>query len=1720
MSWSLRRTAQAFLAVAVLAAATLPREAAAQRAMKVAAPTAAPVPADKAKGQDADDRFDGISLPKDNKHRDALKAAADYIASEDWPTATRTLDQLLSLEQDVYAEIPRKNPDGKTVPVWTSVRAEAERLIATLPPAGMAFYRLNYNPKAAELLRQAKASGRPELLARVIKSYLHTDAGAEATELLATYRLDRGEFADAARCFDRLIGREGVEKLPPPALFKAAYAYHHTGAAEDKPREERVWKELDRRGREVQVGKEARAVADLRDYVDHLERATAQRLRSDWPVYGGNEARNAMVQGTPPFMEERWLRPCVDAKLTEGTTADNSDLKNTERWLKRAQELYRDKSQPVLPSLFPVTATVTHVDRKTGKAERVPLVLYRDWWGVHAYHVKTGEVWWRAPSGWSLAGMETDPQKFQAIHGWLNTYLDNVNFQRPDLLLENSVTGTLSNDGAFAYLVEDLAVPPPLFNQMNNFGMAAPAGAGQWGPAVAEAAQRNVLQAYSLDTGRLEWEIPEKAPEGGAGEQPRPAGPKDALLESLKDCYFLGPPLPLGGKLYVLTERQQELRLACINPTAEKKTLPGGGREIWVPKVESVQTLATTKEKIQNDVSRRTQAAHLAYGEGILVCPTNAGAVLGLDLLSGSLLWAYPYRERGESHEQPGNGRMFPGGVMIAPGMPGMPGMPGTGHLGDGWKVTAPVIADGKVVFTAPDARSIHCVNLRDGTPVWSHPRGAGDLFLGGVVSGRVLVVGKGEVRALGLAKGETLWRVQDTGVPSGQGAASGDVYYLPLREAARDKQPEVCAIDVVKGAVVAHTKSRPRLDGGSPKPRVPGNLVFYEGEAISQSADEVAVYPQLKVKLDETDRLIAQNPDDPKGLTSRGELRLDEGNLQGALDDLTRALDNKPDAATRARARAKLYDTLTSLFQNDFAKAEPHLARYEELCNVEAAPDAPEAEKTRAADEARRRRANFLCLVAKGRQAQGRLVEAFDKYQEFSASAAGGDLVSVADEPTVKAAPDVWSRGRIEAMLAHATPAQRKPLEERLAKRWEEVRKAGDVAAMKKFVAVFGSGLAVGKEAVLELADRLGEDPDPKSLLEAERLLNGLRGPGEPPEVAARAVDALARLYLRKAQGGERHPGEERLLEDAAYLYRLLGRDYAGVAVRDGKTGADLYNVALTDKRMNYYMDDPARPAPGRRILYKVDTGSFQPPWGQAYHFAHAGEELPFFRNTRLSARFNGLPQLKLTDRATDKELWGHTLNDHPFLQNIVYGNGQPGGKPLGFQTLGHLVVLPLGHLVLGIDPLAPQGKQVLWQVNLAGTQGQQPQPQPGGNHPMQPMQIMVDPRDGSLVVVYTGGWSQRLGDVTPLDSNSVCLQTRDALVAVDPVSGRTLWTRSDVTPRSHVFGDGQNVYVVDVGEGGPSATRAFRAFDGVTVRLPADFAALYAKRLRQDGRTLLVADAEAGAPVTVRLYDVLTGKDVWKQTFKPGAHVLHAEDPGLAGAVEPDGTVRVYDVRSGKEVVRDRLYEKYAKADLDKVQSVHLLADADHYYVACNLPADAGAQQFGGVQSNLQPGTGLRCLPVNGGVYAFGRADGKRKWRAEAANQTLVLDHFADMPILLFSSRFQRWQKGAVGRAIEQVATVQSVDKRTGKLVVSPNETAAQPNNFHTLNVDPQRGRVELVGYQARIVHYLDGDTPGKPADAGGTGSQGVQPGTYRPGRIRGGVRFAPAPAPAARP
>jgi outer membrane protein assembly factor BamB len=260
----------------------------------------------------------------------------------------------------------------------------------------------------------------------------------------------------------------------------------------------------------------------------------------------------------------------------------------------------------------------------------------------------------------------------------------------------------------------------------------------------------------------------------------------------------------LADRLYLLNEKNGQLRLVCLYAT--------DGKLAWI------QPLGEVPDKLLVDQGRRIEAVQLAYADGVLLCPTNAGTLFGMDLLLHRPTWAYSYRAQLKKPAEAPVLKIHPE-VQLQ-------------KLAGRWKLSAPVIAGDKVVFTAPDGDAIYCLNLKDGSPLWQAER-RDDLYLAGVFGDKVLLVGKERCRALSLADGKKeLWKVE-TGLPFGLGVASGSSYYLPL------KLSEVCKIDLDKGVVSSRTPL--------PQNAVPGNLLFYEDLVISQTETDIACYRPAK---------------------------------------------------------------------------------------------------------------------------------------------------------------------------------------------------------------------------------------------------------------------------------------------------------------------------------------------------------------------------------------------------------------------------------------------------------------------------------------------------------------------------------------------------------------------------------------------------------------------------------------------------------------------------------------------------------------------------------------------------------------------------------------------------------------------------------------------------------------------------------------------------------
>ena len=187
------------------------------------------------------------------------------------------------------------------------------------------------------------------------------------------------------------------------------------------------------------------------------------------------------------------------------------------------------------------------------------------------------------------------------------------------------------------------------------------------------------MTARQIDTGKLHW-----PPLGGAAA----VDGSDQFALRQAETFFLGPPLPLTGQLYVLAEAKGEIRLLALDA--------GSGDLLWS------QQLAVVERHILADRRRRLAGASPSYSDGILVCPTSAGAVVAVELATRSLLWGFRYKRPRANH------RYLPMGMMRVPGH-------GSWQPAQGWCDATVCIAEGRVLVSPVEWDALHCLSLIGG---------------------------------------------------------------------------------------------------------------------------------------------------------------------------------------------------------------------------------------------------------------------------------------------------------------------------------------------------------------------------------------------------------------------------------------------------------------------------------------------------------------------------------------------------------------------------------------------------------------------------------------------------------------------------------------------------------------------------------------------------------------------------------------------------------------------------------------------------------------------------------------------------------------------------------------------------------------------------------------------------------------------------------------------
>ncbi len=523
------------------------------------------------------------------------------------------------------------------------------------------------------------------------------------------------------------------------------------------------------------------------------EEFTGKDVR-DYAMFGGGPDRNGNSAGQMPLTNMRWeLETTASPRQERAIRNVASDLAAT------------GKLPP--PSWMPLRVGDQLLMRTT---ERLVGVDYR-----------TGKRVWTWP--WFSPAFNEENLEFDSVPGE----------EGPGDLLSQRVWndlpyGQMTSDGERVFIIDDLGeVEVAAFSPIG-LGGTRPSDTGT-----------NTLVALDLATeGKLLWRI-------GAGSEE---------ASKLSGAFFLGPPLPLDGRLYVMIELAGDIILSCLDPAT--------GGELW-----RQQLVAVESGGVDVDPIRRVAGASPTYYEGLLICPTGAGAVVAVDLSDRVLRW----------------GLAFDRNTEMIRSVSGRGGLEAT-QLMQRWYSGTAIASDDTLLVTPIESDRLFGLELLTGRRRFAEKNRVHMRYLAGIRDGRFFVVGANQVNAFDLHTGASIWTTSPEMFAAGQQVVGRGVfgdgdYLLPTTS------NQLIRISLADGDVIERRTTKYPL----------GNLVAVGGEIIVQGTSTVSVaYGEASLEPLVT-KILEKNPNDFGALVRKSELLIQRGERKEALELLARAREMEP---------------------------------------------------------------------------------------------------------------------------------------------------------------------------------------------------------------------------------------------------------------------------------------------------------------------------------------------------------------------------------------------------------------------------------------------------------------------------------------------------------------------------------------------------------------------------------------------------------------------------------------------------------------------------------------------------------------------------------------------------------------------------------------------------------------------------------------------------------
>ncbi|MGB6043372.1 MAG: PQQ-binding-like beta-propeller repeat protein [Pirellulales bacterium] len=1204
----------------------------------------------------------------------------------------------------------------------------------------------------------------------------------------------------------------------------------------------------------------------------------------------------------------------------------------TESVLETARRDHSDQLIAALPAFQPLALDNMVLMRVPGR--------------LAAIDFRTGKLIWQVETATARRTETSDPQEAE----------DRSNALLKQRVWNDRTYSSISSDGHRVYVLEE-------FHREDDGTLSSFFDPNTGRRHVYSGKSYNVLAAYDVkeSQGKRLWSS------GGPNEG-------DARFSS---AFFLGAPLAMQGRLYNLVEMEGEVRLVVLEASS--------GKLLWSQQLASVpQTPQTINQRQMSGISP-------SFAEGVLICPTGVGAIVGVDVTARSLLWGYEYPIP-EDPQQRGHG--WPQSVALAV------------NPGQTWADSCAVISGGRLVITPAESKFMHCLSLKDGRVQWRIDRDD-LLYLGCLHNNTAVLVGKDRLTGIDLATGKVAkgWPMDlpEKCTPSGRGYYHDGNYYLPLNHAGIG---QIAQIRIDAPSILQRLTSR---DG-----TIPGNLISYGDDIISQNVDRLQVYYQIEPLREKVQHARVEDPQDIWATLREGEIQVSAGNSLAAVKSFREAYRRASRMTVTAAPASVVFAhqleaqnlLLTSLLENLRNDFEAHRVTIDEIAALVASSK----------DEI-----NFLRVLAVGQEQIGEHLQAANSYLKLvDATQVTNPMVS--DERYHSVRLDRWVRARTERVAARLADDGQNDFVKLLEQRRDAVLADGSIDSLKNYLRFFRA-LPVADPVKQRLLTKLRNADDE---LEFAMILQEL---SRSNDVAVRrdAIAQLARVYGRKG-----------LLREAAHYYERLRTEFAEEVCLGEKTGQQLYDDLPEDSRIRsvlteqWPLTEVQVGSSDSRQTQIVPSSPSQPIYvlGE-HHRMHDPVDVTVEQFNRLTARDgNGLVK------------WSVTLQRNN-TRNIHWTRNRQWSC---LRSDGPLMIAVVGNQVLAVDTLRPDDgssgtRKILWrnestQEPTNPTYRGRNSRKEGGMPPWQ---------DSAATSLAHPTKTARLG---PITAGGVTFIRNGDLLSVDAYTGDVMWRHRGVNNKSMLFGDEQ--YVVVAPEESNEAT-IFSTMDGARLQdvdLPDQNS-----RWTYIGRKVLTwtKSAKSNGVNELALYDPLEEKNDWVFSIKKDTmgRLIGMEQLAL---LQRDGHFFLLDLVTGEAVV-DRMLEPEPQ-----LKGIYLMRSSDHLMLITNSGATTQDNKYR--YGPWPPPNGSTNDFISGRVYSLDIETGEPLWSlpAEIDRQGFVTNQPVESPVIVFA-RVLREKNSS-----QTKMTMTFLDKRTGRLLIPPKDLPRNHHNYYEVVCYPTRNAIAI--------------------------------------------------------